>query len=440
MRLLLSISLLISTSVWAAPVLEAQSPDPQLGSVLSAQKPLSAAELLKAPKVAGMSRLGGYTYTYLRCYYRLENNSAKPATSYAWAIDPSSGAYYKLYGNWWADGQFQWKNMFYTDVAQATMSSVCRKTLDQQGVKTPLALVAAANNALSFNATVWTNDQATQSHTISKVIAFGDSLSDTQNMYNASMWKLPNSKAWFIGRFSNDKVWVEYLAESLKLPLYNWAIGGSAADTHLVVPGLIQQVQSWTEYMSQAPAYRPENTLFTMLIGGNDLLNYGRTVDQLIAGQTTALDQLIAAGGRNILLLNLPNISRVPVFKMRNDADKVAAQVVEYNQRLTMLVAALRMKHGNRLNIQLFDTGAMFTDLLDHPAKYNVKNTTSSCLDINSTASTVYLQAQKPRKECTNPDEFVFWDNMHPTTNTHRLLGKFTGDFAKQYFVNLPVN
>jgi thermolabile hemolysin len=29
---------------------------------------------------------------------------------------------------------------------------------------------------------------------------------------------------------------------------------------------------------------------------------------------------------------------------------------------------------------------------------------------------------------------------MHPTTHTHRLLGQFTSNFAKQYFVNLPVN
>ncbi|WP_293934280.1 SGNH/GDSL hydrolase family protein [Iodobacter sp.] len=435
MRYLLLTSLLISSAV----VFADESPDAQLGGVLSAEKPLSAAELRNAPAAARAMRLGGYTYTYLRCYYRLKDELSQPATTYAWATDPSSGAYYKLYGNWWADGQFQWKNMFYSDVAQDTLSSICRQTLSQLGVKTPVALVAAANNALSFNATVWTNDQATQSHTLNKVIAFGDSLSDTQNMYNASMWKLPNSKAWFIGRFSNDHVWVEYLADNLKLPLYNWAIGGSAADTHLVVPGLIQQVQSWTEYMSQAPAYRPENTLFTMLIGGNDLLNYGRSVDQLITAQTTALDKLIAAGGSNILLLNLPNIARVPVFKMRNDADKVAAQVIDYNQRLALLLKALRVKHGARLNIQLFDTNTMFTDLLDHPSKYNVKNTTQSCLNINSTASTVYMQAQKPRPECSNPDEFVFWDNMHPTTHTHRLLGQFSSEFVRKNFSNLAI-
>ncbi|QBC45463.1 SGNH/GDSL hydrolase family protein [Iodobacter fluviatilis] len=438
MRHLILISLLIATAAVFAN--ENVSPDVQLGSVLSAEKPLSAEELFNAPKVARSARLGGYTYTYLRCYYRKKDELSQPATTYAWATDPSSGAYYKLYGNWWADGLFQWKNMFYSEVAQETLSSVCRQTLSQKGIKTPVALVAAANNALSFDSTVWTNDQATQSHAINKVIAFGDSLSDTQNMYNASFWKLPNSKTWFIGSFSNDKVWVEYFAENLKLPLYNWAIGGSAADTHLVVPGLIQQVQSWKEYTSQAPAYHPESTLFTMLIGGNDLISYGRSVDQLITAQTTALDTLIAAGASNILLLNLPNVSRAPIFKLRNDADNVAAQVIEYNQRLTILLKALRDKHGARLNIQLFDTNAMFADLLDHPSKYNVKNTTQACLNINSAASTVYLQTQKLRLECTNPDEYVFWDNMHPTTHTHLLLGQFTSDFAKQYFVNLPVN
>ncbi|UGA39933.1 SGNH/GDSL hydrolase family protein [Chromobacterium haemolyticum] len=162
---------------------------------------------------------------------------------------------------------------------------------------------------MSYNHTIWSQDSASQPARVNKLIVFGDSLSDTQNMYGASQWRLPNAKSWFIGRFSNDRVWVEYLAEQLKLPIYNWAIGGSAGDQHLVVPGLLQQVESWSQYMQKAANYRPENTLFTMLIGGNDLLNYGRTVDQVIADQGKALERIITAGARHIVVLNLPNLA-----------------------------------------------------------------------------------------------------------------------------------
>ena len=72
------------------------------------------------------------------------------------------------------------------------------------------------------------------------------------------------------GRFSNGPVWAEYLANTLRLPFYNWAIGGAATDQYLVVPGLVQQIDSWREYMDRAPDYRPANTLFAVFAGGND--------------------------------------------------------------------------------------------------------------------------------------------------------------------------
>ncbi|RBH46684.1 thermolabile hemolysin, partial [Pseudomonas sp. MWU13-2860] len=222
-----------------------------------------------------------------------------------------------------------------------------------------------------------------------------------------------------IGRFSNDRVWVEYLAEQLNLPIYNWAIGGSAADQHLVVPGLLQQVESWSQYMQKAANYRPENTLFTMLIGGNDLLNYGRTVDQVIADQSKALERVINAGARHIVVLNLPNLARTPAAQASGKAAALAPQVRDYNAKLALLVTQLQQKYGSTLKLNLFDSNTLFDDLLDHPAKYQVSNATQSCLDIAGNASLPYIWEQKPRAECGNPDSFVFWDVLHPTTHTH---------------------
>jgi thermolabile hemolysin len=248
-------------------------------------------------------------------------------------------------------------------------------------------------------------------------------LSDTQNAYNASDWKLPNSGSWFLGRFSNGKNWVEYLADNLQLPLYNWAVGGAGVSTQdLVIPGVIQQVQSYTEYMQKAQNYQPQNTLFTMLIGGNDLVNYNSTVDQVISGETQALQSLIQAGARNILLLKLPDVSKAPVFGIKTTGATVAAQVIDLNTRLAALVGSLQAQYGSSLHIQLFDSYALFNDLLSNPGKYQVSNTTQSCLNINTDSSTNYLSTQTARSQCSNPDSFVFWDTLHPTTHTHKLL------------------
>ncbi|MEM4986259.1 SGNH/GDSL hydrolase family protein [Collimonas sp. H4R21] len=410
-------------------------PDPAYTHHLSSSGPLSKEQLLKQkPASKPVARIGANatsTYTYLRCWYRTGNDASRPTTTYAWGQDPSSGDYYRINGYWWAGGLLNWENMFYSDVAQSTLQSVCQSTLNAKGISQPVAMVAAADNALSFNYTVWTNDSVAQSG-INKIVAFGDSLSDTQNIFNASQWTLPNSSSWFLGRFSNGKTWVEYFANNLQLPLYNWAIGGAGVDTQkLVIPGVIQQVQSYTEYMQKAQNYQPQNTLFTMLIGGNDLVNYNSTVDQVISGETQALQSLIQAGARNILLLKLPDVSKAPVFGIKTTGATVAAQVIDLNTRLAALVSSLQAQYGSSLHIQLFDTYALFNDLLSNPGKYQVSNTIQSCLNINTNSSTNYLSTQAARPQCSNPDSFVFWDMLHPTTHTHKLLADAVTAFYK---------
>ncbi|WP_137935882.1 SGNH/GDSL hydrolase family protein [Chitinivorax sp. B] len=377
------------------------------------------------------------TYTYLRCWYPISDNPLQPKASYEWARDPVSGDWFRVYGNWWAGGALRWQNMFYSNTSQQTLQSVCRQTLEKKGIQRPVISTFAADNATSFNYTIWTNDSAAQGNTLNKVISFGDSLSDTQNAYNASLWQLPNT-SWMGGRFSNGRVWAEYLSQSLNLPFYNWAFGGSATDQQTVVPGLVQQVKSWREYMREASDYHPENTLFTVLSGGNDLVNYGRSPTQAIASIREALINLIDGGARHILLLNLPDVSRAPVFKFRQNGAQVAVDVQNYNQRLNELADEMRARYGSSLQLKLFNTNSMFDDLLNNPAQYGISNIKDSCLDIRKSSPLVYLQPQKVHSDCRDPNQYVFWDALHPTTRTHQLMASKVDGFVRQHFPNLP--
>ncbi|WP_374352801.1 SGNH/GDSL hydrolase family protein [Chitinimonas sp.] len=422
-------------------------PDPKLSHYLSANGPeLSDQQIkqLRAGQAQAMGfdsrvrAMGSSTYTYLRCFYRTGNNPKQPGTNYVWGLDPSSGGYFRIYGSWWSGGLLAWQNMFYSDISQERLQSVCQSTLAAKGIQQPVAMAFAADNSLSFNYTVWSNDSAIQGKRINKIVAFGDSLSDNMNMYNESLWKLPNKNSWYIGHFSNGYNWVEYLAQDLKLPLYNWAVGGAAVTTKdLVIRGVVEQVDSWKQYMQKAPAYQPQNTLFTILIGGNDLINYGSSVDTVMQGETRAVQNLINAGARNILLVKLPDVSHAPVFKYKGNAATVAAQVVDLNRRLDDLVASLKAQYGSSLNIELFDSYALFNDLLARPASYGVSNTSDACLDINADSSLNYLSSHPARSSCSNPDNFVFWDTLHPTTHTHKLLGERAARFVQSNFVNL---
>ncbi len=375
------------------------------------------------------------TYTYLRCFYRENPSSLTPSTSYVWGRDPVSNDYYRVNGYWWSSGLLTIESMFYSKTTQTTLLSVCQSTLKKRGIAASVAMYAAADTSVSLNYMVWTIDAATQQNkNINKIISFGDSLSDTQNMFNATNWNLPSSFNYFAGRFSNGQNWLDYLSNYLNLPLYNWSVGGAAADDYFVVPGVNSQIGSWIRHMKNLPKYQPENNLFTILIGGNDLISYGRSVDSIIGSETDGINQLIKFGAKNILLVNLPDISRAPMFAFRNDGASIKAQINQFNQRLEELVSTIQKIYGKSVNIQLFDAHTYLNNLINNPQKYGFTNITQSCLDIKVNTLANYFIHLFPRSECTNADAYIFWDLLHPTSYVHKLMAESATKFIDEKF------
>jgi thermolabile hemolysin len=358
-----------------------------------------------------------------------------------WARTPGASlmSIYKLGGNWWKDGSP--RNMFFTNTSQATLKSVCQSTFAQMGVSQPLMMFAAADNPLSVNYTVWSNDSFIQPSKISKVIVFGDSMSDNQNVYNATHWEAPSPHNYFLGRFSNGKVWNEYMADALSLANYNWAVGGAAADDVYILPGIGSQVASYVEYMKSAPNYRPANSLFTVMIGANDLISYGRTPTEIIASEETALQSLIAAGARNILLGTLPDLSRAPKFseamniKTPAERQKVKEQVLELNGLLVAMRDRLQTANPT-LRIRVFDSYAEVEKMVNNSLFYGFTDVGQSCLQLTEDSPLNYVQTRPVRPACTNADAYIFWDLLHPTTRTHKLISDAVVPFVK---ANFPV-
>ncbi len=110
---------------------------------------------------------------------------------------------------------------------------------------------------------------------VNKIYVFGDSLSDMGAVFRATGGMYPPSPAYFQGRYSNGRVWVEYLAERLKIKsshVNNFACGGatSGSESNTFVPGLLTQVQSFTQ---KHPRTIPNNALYVLWAGANDYLH-----------------------------------------------------------------------------------------------------------------------------------------------------------------------
>lgn len=365
------------------------------------------------------------TSTYLRCWYRPADSHDDVATDWEWGLN-DDGSYYKVKGYWYSS--LSWKNMFYTQTSQDTLRERCEKTLDTDYIAADITFFAA-DTRFSYNQTIWTNDISSDNDDkslVNKIVSFGDSISDTGNLYNASQWLFPNNNSWFLGHFSNGYVWTEYLAQKMGLPQYNWAISGAAGeDQYVILPGVTEQVDSYVQYMQLAENYDPKDSLVTLEFGLNDFVNYNRSVAEVSGDFTEIIEKLIDSGITNMVVLNLPDASHAPQFKYTSAAEaiEVKNKISEYNAFIKNQIANYQ---AQGYNFVLYDTYDLFEDVIDSPQSYGLSNVTDSCLDINRSASSDYLQTHALRSDCTvnGSDSYLFWGVTHPSTQTHSIIAQ----------------
>ncbi|MCD9511512.1 SGNH/GDSL hydrolase family protein [Photobacterium phosphoreum] len=362
------------------------------------------------------------TYTYVKCWYRTSVSHDEPATDWVWAKN-SDNSYYELPGYWWSSISF--KNMFYTDVPNKAIAQRCATSIDTDNKNADIIFYASDIKA-SYSHTIWSNDNVNQPNTSNRIVAFGDSLSDTSNTFNGSQWIFPNSNSWFLGHFSNGLVWTEYLANAKNLPLYNWAVGGAAGvNEYGILTGIYDQISSFNTYMKSAKNYHIENTLFTLEFGLNDFMNYDRNITEIKSDYSTALIRLTDAGAKNILLMTLPDASKAPQFKYAT-ADKVSLvsqQIKQFNLFIKEQAAYYKQKG---INITLVDAYQIFENVTSEPQKYGFVNAKDACMDINRSSSKDYLISHTLTNDCAQhgSDKYVFWGVTHPTTAMHKYIAR----------------
>lgn len=319
-------------------------------------------------------------------------------------------------------------SLFYTDLAPAELKSRCEQALSAKGhFATQLIDWSVKWGQDKYNVAIWYNGDQAPAEPIERVIAFGDSLSDSGNMYNGSEWTFPNHTGWFLGRFSNGPVWTEYFANKAGVPLVNWSIGGAETKKAFgLIDGIDDQIKSFKAYASQARDYDPSRTLFTVLVGANDFMSDGRDdinhPIEVAKRIREALTELGNLGAKKILLLNLPDISVTPSFmpaERRHEAILIRDKVRLLNEGMPALAAEVRNATG--ADVQLFDMAAKFDELLADPARFGMSNYTMACLDLDADSKVDYLLGRDMREGC-QPQEYVFWDRVHPTTAVHRLI------------------
>ena len=284
----------------------------------------------------------------------------------------------------------------------------------------------------------------------SRIVVFGQSLSDPGNAfalrggtntppdYILDPLLVPGAPYARGGHhFSNGATWVEQFARSLGLagsvrPAYqsssdatNFAVAGARARDDGSNVNLPDQVDA---FLQRTGGAAPADALYVIEFGGNDIRD--ALVAYLVGGPPAAaavlrdaniaiaqaINTLHGAGARRFLVWKAPNVGLTPAIGILNRTSPGATQLATgltqaFNLGLDGVVAQLEAVLPGINKIARLDAWRVLNDLVADPIAFGLTDVTSPCI-------TPYV----PPFTCGTPDEFLFWDGIHPTKAVHDII------------------
>lgn len=266
-------------------------------------------------------------------------------------------------------------------------------------------------------------------HAYSAFNVFGDSLSDVGNVYAATGGAEPASP-YANGQFSNGPVWAQDLSNSLGLGVLkpsllggtDYAFGSATTSNpstgSTVVPTLTQQVGN---FLAAAGGSAPSSALYSVWIGGSDLLNIlgsGTTgaaalTEAQAAAQSAAADigTLITRGARDILVPLVPDIGVSPAALAAGAGAAGTLLAQTYNAALEADIGSLGSVPG--LDIIYLDTFSLVDAVVADPGAFGFTNVTAPCYVGPFTGG---------GSVCAAPNQYLFWDMDHPSAAGHAAI------------------
>lgn len=238
-----------------------------------------------------------------------------------------------------------------------------------------------------------------------EIVVFGDSLADNGNYYAASGQTWPPSPPYWEGRFSNGPVWVEYLADymGLSAELKDWAVG-YATSTDMLYNQIIPYLGSEAIYT---------DSLYILQSGSNDFIEPVSTDPNVLVG--TAVGNIVASiqtlygyGARNFLIANAPDYGLMPLATKTGDPviiGSMTAIAVAFNEALAGAIGQFELALPDA-TFYTVDFFGLINKAVANPSLYGLTNVVDAFLP----------------EMIGNPNEFLFFDDIHPTTASHYLL------------------
>lgn len=216
------------------------------------------------------------------------------------------------------------------------------------------------------------------------------------------------------------------------------------------VPGLGRQVELFMRDSHDHPNIAQTDTLYAVLIGGNDLnlalmdlkqhkilSAFGRVLHNSAKQIRISLEALIdKRGARHIVLFNLFNTSQIPYIQTSIWQSKLIpierkASFIKfsklmtdiYNRELKFVVHRINRRYnsnGQQVDIQLFDFYDVMQGVQNLPAFSSQKTLYQTCLGFSKTRPASYYASAN---NCTDgSDKYLFWNGAHPAMYLDQVI------------------
>jgi len=352
-----------------------------------------------------------------------------------------------------------------------------------------------------------------------QIVIFGDSVSDNGNLYYflasrlLGLYTLPD-RPYFFGQFTNRFVWNEYLTRPSRTEdgsrasglvdaaLLNLSYGGMVSGPGVAgilpppwdfVDRIVVAVQvamagnardmvaAYVESLSGHRIRDPGDTIFVIFFGANDFDNhvnkrrqvllfrrprgpfgYKTLSDAGVADHVAAAERLLAAGARNLLIVDVPNLGITPMVLLADGFLKHNRRLTPeqkhyllsreltratgyYNRRLSEEVRRLAWRHP-RANIVEYRTNETFAAIFagkvpgtDEDFDYGMDTAgLKVVLDpppcVPGDPITIFERCYKGDYDvpcqgegcvCPAVGRAPYWDPEHPTSYLHCWVGYF---------------
>jgi phospholipase/lecithinase/hemolysin len=252
------------------------------------------------------------------------------------------------------------------------------------------------------------------------VVSFGDSNTDTGNVYKLSNYSWPPVSPYYQGRLTNGPTWVERLDVSR---LIDYAYEGSSIDDKVVqgwgvmdkqlVPGVRQQIGIYFNE-THRDTINFDQTIYIIWAGLNDYcFNETISPSTIATSLLNAVKDLVTIGVLHLLVFNQPPLQSYPFIPIMNQSLNFTAFTIQLNANLSTGVATLQ--HDNpKISLKIFDLYSLISKIIANGCAYSFKNTVDPCLNITKIGVVL--------RQCIDPASYVFFDEYHFASHVHELI------------------